>query len=397
MDTSTGSHESSENTALFLSGGGFRATFFHLGVIRFLKDSGQLPNIKHISAVSGGSILAAHLVLNWERYLKDEESFDKAVEELLNFARFDPRGRITRRFPFTLGVDLIFPGFRFSRSKRLEIFLSTKLYKNASLSSLRSNAEGEKRPELHLLATSLTTGNCCWFSERGLRVDQSNRHRTDEIKKFNYGSFPLSRAVAASAAFPPLFPPVVVKASELDASEDEFPYGEESLTDGGVFDNLGLRHLQWLEKRETNKEGPFSHIICSDATTAFRWKTKFRIVWLPARAARASNVMMKRIADLEYEQYKENNKILRLSIDEEVYREHYIHALPIDLQRKARNLRTDLDYFSDLEICTLIAHGYEVAYKKATESKLVTQQDETRLPWVPCDHIEKIPYSGPQI
>ena len=52
------------NTGLALSGGGFRATLYHLGVIRYLRDSGGLQHVSDIAAVSGGSILAAHLALN---------------------------------------------------------------------------------------------------------------------------------------------------------------------------------------------------------------------------------------------------------------------------------------------------------------------------------------------
>jgi predicted acylesterase/phospholipase RssA len=49
---------------LALSGGGFRASLYHLGVIRFLRDAHILPSISTITSVSGGSIIAAHLVLN---------------------------------------------------------------------------------------------------------------------------------------------------------------------------------------------------------------------------------------------------------------------------------------------------------------------------------------------
>jgi predicted acylesterase/phospholipase RssA len=53
---------------LALSGGGFRATLFHLGVIRYLAEKQKLDEVKAICSVSGGSVLAAHLVLNWELY-----------------------------------------------------------------------------------------------------------------------------------------------------------------------------------------------------------------------------------------------------------------------------------------------------------------------------------------
>ena len=34
---------------LALSGGGFRATLYHLGVVRYLRDAGILPKISHIT------------------------------------------------------------------------------------------------------------------------------------------------------------------------------------------------------------------------------------------------------------------------------------------------------------------------------------------------------------
>src|SRR5262245_37526027 len=42
---------------LSLSGGGFRATLFHLGAVRRLNEFGILPKITTVSSVSGGSIL----------------------------------------------------------------------------------------------------------------------------------------------------------------------------------------------------------------------------------------------------------------------------------------------------------------------------------------------------
>src|SRR5262249_61902601 len=53
---------------LALSGGGLRATLFHLGVVRFLRDAGLLRDVTHVVSVSGGSILGGHLALNREHY-----------------------------------------------------------------------------------------------------------------------------------------------------------------------------------------------------------------------------------------------------------------------------------------------------------------------------------------
>lgn len=44
---------------LALSGGGFRASFFHLGVLARLAEEGLLRQVEVISTVSGGSIIGA--------------------------------------------------------------------------------------------------------------------------------------------------------------------------------------------------------------------------------------------------------------------------------------------------------------------------------------------------
>src|SRR3982751_982699 len=82
---------------LALSGGGFRATLYHLGLVRFLRDAGVLPRVTHITSVSGGSVLAAHLALNWDRYNGSPKEFDAAAAEVLAFARRDARNRLARR------------------------------------------------------------------------------------------------------------------------------------------------------------------------------------------------------------------------------------------------------------------------------------------------------------
>ena len=50
---------------LALSGGGFRAAAFHLGVFRKLQELGLLWKIDLLTCVSGGSIAGGFLALNW--------------------------------------------------------------------------------------------------------------------------------------------------------------------------------------------------------------------------------------------------------------------------------------------------------------------------------------------
>src|SRR5262245_42128978 len=51
---------------LCLSGGGYRAMLFHLGSIWRLYETGMLRKVVRISSVSGGSITAGVLGLNWK-------------------------------------------------------------------------------------------------------------------------------------------------------------------------------------------------------------------------------------------------------------------------------------------------------------------------------------------
>ena len=53
--------------ALCLSGGGYRAMLFHLGTLIRLNEMKLLPKIDRVSSVSGGSITAGVLGLNWSR------------------------------------------------------------------------------------------------------------------------------------------------------------------------------------------------------------------------------------------------------------------------------------------------------------------------------------------
>ena len=71
-------------------------------MIRFLREANVLPQVTHITSVSGGSILAAHLVLNWQRYNDSLEEFDAAAAELIRFVQLDVRNRVVRRYPLAI-------------------------------------------------------------------------------------------------------------------------------------------------------------------------------------------------------------------------------------------------------------------------------------------------------
>jgi predicted acylesterase/phospholipase RssA len=130
--------------AIALSGGGFRATLFHLGVLRFLQENDLLRRVGYVCSVSGGSILAAHLALNWGGYLSD---FEQEAEKLLNFIRSDVRGRVVRRWLLSwiaLPLRLI-PNFRRSRVALLEAEYAS-LFGGKTLDDLKRRGDAPVPP-----------------------------------------------------------------------------------------------------------------------------------------------------------------------------------------------------------------------------------------------------------
>jgi predicted acylesterase/phospholipase RssA len=230
---------------LALSGGGFRASLYHLGLVRFLRDSGILPRVTHISSVSGGSIIAAHMALNWDRYNGSPNEFDAAASELLSFVSLDVRNRITRRFPLSLPLRwprrlLGLSNRKLTRTGLLEYHYEKYLYGDTSLFEL------PEQPDLHILATNLSEGCLCSFSRNGLVVMHQKPGHAVRIDRIHVGLATVPMAVTASSAFPGFFPPLELTGADVGASGGEF--GRRAFTDGGVFDNLGVRLFGYLER-----------------------------------------------------------------------------------------------------------------------------------------------------
>jgi predicted acylesterase/phospholipase RssA len=230
---------------LALSGGGFRASLYHLGLLRFLRDAGALPKVTHITSVSGGSVLAAHLVLNWERYNGSAGEFDAAAAELLAFVRMDVRNRIIRRYPLALAACgprrlLGRSNRKFTRTGWLEFHYQNYLYGDTSLFQLPES------PQLHLLATNLSEGCLCSFTRDGIITVRRDAQKNLRLERVPPGLTTVAMAVTASSAFPGFFPPMELTGADVGATCGEFD--RQAYTDGAVFDNLGVRMFRVLER-----------------------------------------------------------------------------------------------------------------------------------------------------
>ncbi|HYL77152.1 MAG TPA: patatin-like phospholipase family protein [Bryobacteraceae bacterium] len=343
---------------LALSGGGFRATLFHLGVVRFLYDAGLLSHVHRITSVSGGSVLAAHLGLNWDRYTGKPEEFDSAAKEVIKFTMADVRGRILRRW--ILAWITLLPRTFWRKHWRLTQMLKRsydRLFqgesaKPAILKALPSS------PEINILCTSMTTGSLCTFDRLGFCFsDASGDHRIE------CPTLHVSYAVAASSAFPPLFPPVLIDNRVLMCDQAEFQ-NPQYLTDGGVFDNLGLNKLLSLQAEEDGVD----ILIVSDAEGNFDWALNRPYKSMFSRNVRASDMLMTRVSKLQYEMLGTNShSVQRVHIGIPISQDEDASAPDPGTQRSLRNIRTDLDAFSPKEVAALIHYGHRVACRVLSE------------------------------
>ncbi len=141
----------------------------------------------------------------------------------------------------TLDVRVIAGGFiPFTKSggERLIATYDEQLLDGMTLDQL------PPKPDFIFKATNLQTGRLFRFSRK--RVAD---YLVGEIK--DTSKFKVAQAVAASSAFPPILSPVKLKVKQSDWSDmggAEF-FGQSSfmqtinLTDGGVYDNLGLERI----------------------------------------------------------------------------------------------------------------------------------------------------------
>lgn len=364
---------------LALSGGGFRATLYHLGLVRFLRDAGILRQVTHITSVSGGSIMAAHLVLNWDRYTGSAKEFDQAASQLLDFVRLDVRNRILRRFP--LGLLLRGPrrllglsNRQLTRTGLLERRYEKHLYGDKSLFELPES------PELHILATNLSEGCLCSFSRDGLWMMQQKAGRS-QIERLRVGLMTVSMAVAASSAFPGFFPPLELTGREVGARGGEF--GQQAYTDGGVFDNLGVRMFRWLTPLLTGDRS-LDGVLVSDVGKPFEVQANRRASGLIRTAMRASDILMDRVWQLENENFQDTFGLVFARVLDVAGPHEDATALHPEVQRQTANIRTDLDAFSLLEISCLIRHGYCIG-RKACRSRadLFGAELPANPPWDP--------------
>lgn len=329
---------------LALSGGGFRATLFHLGSLWRLNELGWLPKLTRVTSVSGGSITAGVLGHHWQKLVFDDSGIatnfdDEIAVPLRDFCK--------RNIDVSSGIAGLIRPFR-SISQMVASKYRKYLFGDATLQGLPDN------PRFIIYATSLQTGASFRFSKPYMADYKVGRVDSPEV--------PLATAVAASSAFPPVLSPVVLKADGYkwtrmqgtDLFDNEKFRSRLYLTDGGVYDNLGLEAI-W-DRYQT--------VLVSDAGAPLEMVAKPPKLWLSqtvrtlgiiseqTRALRKRRLVSDYIADVREGAY------WGIASHADDYRLADAMIKDNKLTGTLKEIRTRLNKFSDEEQGHLINWGY---------------------------------------
>jgi len=407
---------------LALSGGGFRASLFHIGMLAKLAELDVLRHVEVLSCVSGGSIVGAHYYLELKRDLEAKgeltqqeyiEIVQRVEREFLIGVQSNVRTRVASSVFASIRMALQ-PGY--TRTSRAGELYEQQLYKRIdgvsrrSLPSLLITPKGtqsfnprtdnwareSKVPILVLNSTTINTGHnwqftATWMGESPQAIngaiDAIPRLRRmyidgrDDIPE-NFRDFPLGQAVGASAAVPGVFDPIVL--------QNVYPNRTVRLSDGGVHDNQGLASLL---------EESCNVLLVSDASGQMQDATNPPGGILSV-AGRTNTILQARVREAQFDQLQtlqrsggiDGAMFIHLTKELEADAISFdgahdtvdvIRELPslttylVDrrIQKQLAEVRTDLDSFSDAEAYALMMSGYAM-----TEHALLVEKCAPTLP-----------------
>ncbi len=360
--------------AVALSGGGVRATVFHLGVLARLARQDLLGHVTAISSVSGGSLAAGLVFAASKNQWPDSSTYlNDVVPRLLGLlTQRNVQSRYVRQ-------SLLRPWRLVSgRAAVLGNVLQQQWGITGSLADLPAPPEA---PRWIINATCYQTGKN-WRFERGLMGDYQTKYVVAP-------DFCLADALAASAAVPGLIGPLVLRSSRYRWSEPngqdwqpvEPKYARLHLWDGGVYDNLGIEPLY---KPGSGLCADADFLIVSDASrglTGDSRQTGWRPGFLQA-TLRLVDVATDQVRSLrarmvvhQFKQQPGTGAYLRLGThhssptrergtDSRTLRKRWT-LTPAEVTQVA-NLETTLRRLTCDEFSLLFRHGFEVADQTLT-------------------------------
>ena len=376
-------NRSPESIGLCLSGGGFRASLFHLGVLRYLAEANQLSNVSAISTVSGGSIISAFLATKWGKLEEKSYSLDAFTKEV-----YEPFiGYVTSRSLRNRWLLLLLPTLpllldpRFTWIKIWSWFFDRWFCGG-------ENLKMDELPEgldLVINATDLKSGKANRFAPTFHGNDDDGYNEP-------YGNHPVrvADAVTASSAHLPMHVNIGAE-------------GGRWFFDGGGYDNTGLDwFLDWEDKKRPKTASKPTFLIACEASAELRsWDWGWRRYIPLYRMTR----VLGRLQSIQYEQTRRTRKDWfidriqhRIKGDEGIiisidvvarklkearkrrdYKDLVAHSLPEDLVERVQAIRTDLDRFLPVEADLLAYHGYWLTHVYLTTFHEATEINGRRL------------------
>lgn len=374
---------------LALSGGGARAMAFHLGCLRALHDRRILEKVQVLSTVSGGSVIGACWAYRGESF----EEFDRQVVSLLRRGLQRDIMRevfLTLQGPKILGTLILsgslsigigalsmalsrarrWAGVPTRRMENLLASLSGKLPIWASLTTafeaaLDRNLFGTRtidkvqRPGLAMVV------NAC-----DLRTGTAFRFGSVKSGGWRYGKIvgaqpTVAKAVAASAAFPILLPPLI-ETFEFERNGQR-RQDTVSLTDGGVFDNLGVAVLEPGRAHDALFSLPATHIISLNAGAGQFVAGEDRHYWWIGRVAQSFGAVHRKSQDAVYQRLHKYAEVGDLEAFGMVYlgqQDDKLPWAPVDLvtRDQVRTYPTDFAPMSAKNLELLTKRGEQLTH-----------------------------------
>lgn len=337
---------------LALSGGGFRAAFFHVGVLARLAEIGLLPKVEVISTVSGGSIVGAAYYIRLRRLLNStpdgqiaKNAYVKLVADIEGQLREavgkNIRGRLLAN-PLKSLEMLVSP--RYSRSDRIGDLYDRYLYKGAweekrakrsafrdeqiEMRELLVEPGGDsgfepstgnptrraKVPVLVINATTLNTGHNWRFEATRMGEPLPDDERRAEIVTEVDANMRLTQAYFRHKSPKPTDPEVPTP--RVPESQEDFPLALAVAASAGVpgaFHPLTIGDMYWdggkpvrvqlVDGGVQDNQGvqalldrDCDRLIVSDASGQLKDKDKPR-TWLPLSLSRSASIEGDRIRD----------------------------------------------------------------------------------------------------
>jgi predicted acylesterase/phospholipase RssA len=414
---------------LCLSGGGFRASFYHIGVLIQMAEQGLLGQVEVISTVSGGSIVGAAYYLKIKNLLESRPDsaighadYIKLVNELESEFLTSVQNNLRMRTFVNPLKNIRMTCSNYSRSDAIAELYEEYIYKqylkppgewvsmrdllirpeNKDISPCDEELGNDKRtnkiPVIILNATSLNSGHNWYFSARSMgevpprnsifkdidKKDRYRRIRYDEIKT-DKKDFPLASAVAASAGVPGLFPPMAVSGM--------YDKRRVQLVDGGVFDNQGvsgaLDELHTCNSMVVSDASGQSDAVENPDTglvnvlgltnSIMMGRIREEVVCGLNETLANSTTHPKRMAYFHLTRglFAKNINVIEQKANLQS-NENQIKGIKSskddfgvdqEMQKALAHMRTDLDSFTDIEAGCLVADGYLMSKKQLEEMK----------------------------